>query len=459
MENHSIFEPSSPCYQKYATWGVEFITTLGGRIVTIGSELASSKSLNEAKLNLYGELNRNYQYDRFKAVILDQDKKNIPGITTSLHIDFEGAILPIWPTLHRTHIISNHDMITALLKETRGGKILEFGDSDSFAPIIGIQNMLMCNFEDHRKLRKPFERSFHQKAIHSEAMMSKISLVAKNSIPFDNDIYSWNDSFSKFVTTVIIELFVAGKMDREILSLSKQLLTSEFNKSISEKLFDLIDSKTLNEINEFNMEEKLSSLMLLILAGTVTTYESMVSLMNLLVANDKYRKKIFDEYTTSSMLNSDSEDLLHKFIKRDDTILHYCYLEMLRLSPAIPLIRRKAKEDFNLGDTQVFKGDLLELNIMAAHRDPNIWGDDADQFCPERFKNDPERKKLLKNFSPGKTPCLGKNLAEIEIKMMILLYASRTHHFPIQKDLDVKLEYESRDTIILKSKIRLDCFF
>jgi cytochrome P450 len=154
------------------------------------------------------------------------------------------------------------------------------------------------------------------------------------------------------------------------------------------------------------------------------------------------------------MLNSDSEDLQHKFIKRDDTILHYCYLEMLRLSPAIPLIRRKAKEDFNLGDTQVFKGDLLELNIMAAHRDVNIWGDDADQFCPERFKNDPERKKLLKNFSPGKTPCLGKSLAEIEIKMMILLYASRTHHILKEKNWDNKIEYKTREGIILKSEIK-----
>lgn len=53
-------------------------------------------------------------------------------------------------------------------------------------------------------------------------------------------------------------------------------------------------------------------------------------------------------------------------------------------------------------------GSFIFIPIWVVHRDPLNWGDDADQFVPERFAdtaNDPIGRWLP--FSAGARNCVG----------------------------------------------------
>jgi cytochrome P450 family 714 subfamily C len=102
--------------------------------------------------------------------------------------------------------------------------------------------------------------------------------------------------------------------------------------------------------------------------------------------------------------------------------------ETLRLYPPAPLLSRQAFKDMKFGNIDVPKGTELWILIMSLHTNPEIWGDDAYKFNPERFANgtagackDPHVYML---FGVGPRVCLGQHLAMLELKMLIALILS-----------------------------------
>ncbi|KAJ0085631.1 hypothetical protein Patl1_09110 [Pistacia atlantica] len=65
------------------------------------------------------------------------------------------------------------------------------------------------------------------------------------------------------------------------------------------------------------------------------------------------------------------------------------------------------------------------LNLTAIHHDPDIWGDDVNEFNPLRFS---EARKHLAAFFPwglGPRTCVGQNLAMTEAKLMLAMIIKR----------------------------------
>ncbi|KAJ6297147.1 hypothetical protein OIU78_022804 [Salix suchowensis] len=59
--------------------------------------------------------------------------------------------------------------------------------------------------------------------------------------------------------------------------------------------------------------------------------------------------------------------------------------EALRLYPPAAFVSREALEETQLGNIAVSKGLCLWTLIPTLHRDPAVWGSDANEFKPERF--------------------------------------------------------------------------
>lgn len=108
--------------------------------------------------------------------------------------------------------------------------------------------------------------------------------------------------------------------------------------------------------------------------------------------------------------------------------------ELLRLETPVPFTLRECIHDTVFPDgTFVPKGTNVGMCHYGAARRPEVWGPDATEFKPERFI-DPYSGKLLQTpsakcnaFSGGQRVCVGKNLAMLEMKIVIATLVGRFH--------------------------------
>ncbi len=97
--------------------------------------------------------------------------------------------------------------------------------------------------------------------------------------------------------------------------------------------------------------------------------------------------------------------------RHDDLFLQRCVHETVRLQPSSPIALRRATERVELADGQVVEtGDEVTIDLVAANRDPRIFGDDADRFDPDRELPDGVPRWGL-SFGSGAHACIGQDLA------------------------------------------------
>lgn len=95
--------------------------------------------------------------------------------------------------------------------------------------------------------------------------------------------------------------------------------------------------------------------------------------------------------------------------------------ESLRLWPTAPAFSLYAKQDVLLGGKYPLKqGDSVNVLIPKLHRDTSVWGEDVEQFRPERFE-DPSRIPLhaFKPFGNGQRACIGQQFAMQEATLVL----------------------------------------
>ena len=99
--------------------------------------------------------------------------------------------------------------------------------------------------------------------------------------------------------------------------------------------------------------------------------------------------------------------------------------EALRLFPPVSVVSREAFKDMKFRDINVPKGVNVWTMVATLHTDPEIWGDDAYKFNPERFANGIagacKLPHLYMPFGVGPRVCLGQNLAMVELKILLAL--------------------------------------
>lgn len=103
--------------------------------------------------------------------------------------------------------------------------------------------------------------------------------------------------------------------------------------------------------------------------------------------------------------------------------------EVLRLYPPGIRITRQVNKGTNLGGLSIPPGTLIELPVYSVHRDQELWGDDADEFRPDRFAQGISKASKGHNsfftFGSGPRICIGEKFAIVEAKMALSMILQR----------------------------------
>ncbi|KAK7270489.1 hypothetical protein RIF29_23669 [Crotalaria pallida] len=102
--------------------------------------------------------------------------------------------------------------------------------------------------------------------------------------------------------------------------------------------------------------------------------------------------------------------------------------EVLRLYPPAPNVQRQARDDIKVDNLTVPNGTNIWIDVVAMHHDTELWGKDANEFRPERFKDDVNggcnHRMGYLSFGFGGRMCVGRNLTYMEYKIVLTLLLS-----------------------------------
>ncbi|CAM5625487.1 Bifunctional cytochrome P450/NADPH--P450 reductase OS=Streptomyces alboniger OX=132473 GN=CP975_32150 PE=3 SV=1 [Streptomyces alboniger] len=122
--------------------------------------------------------------------------------------------------------------------------------------------------------------------------------------------------------------------------------------------------------------------------------------------------------------------------------------EALRLWPTAPAFQRVARADTVIGGRHpVAAGQSLVVLTPVLHRDP-VWGDNVEEFDPERFTPEAEAARsphAYKPFGTGERACVGRQFALHEATMLLGMLVHRYRFID-----HARYRLEVKETLTLK---------
>ncbi|KAK7396413.1 hypothetical protein VNO78_17406 [Psophocarpus tetragonolobus] len=126
---------------------------------------------------------------------------------------------------------------------------------------------------------------------------------------------------------------------------------------------------------------------------------------------------------------------------KDMVYTHAALCESMKLYPPVPMDSKEAVDDDVLEDgTMVKKGTLVSYHVYAMGRLESIWGEDWEEFKPERWLEKVESGKwkfvgrdsfTYPVFQAGPRMCLGKEMAFMQMQRVVAGIMRRFRIVPV----------------------------
>ncbi|XAR71775.1 Abieta-7,13-dien-18-ol hydroxylase [Bertholletia excelsa] len=178
---------------------------------------------------------------------------------------------------------------------------------------------------------------------------------------------------------------------------------------------------------------------------------------------EKIAQEVFEAIEVTENLSLDeivasiSEEALDKM-----QYLHAALTETLRLYPAVPVDGKICLSDDTLPDgVSVRRGDQVAYQPYAMGRMKRLWGDDAEEYRPERWLNEdgefkPESSFKFTAFQAGPRICLGKEFAYRQMKIFSAVLLS-SFIFKLSDEQKV-VNYKTNLTLQVDGALHLRAF-
>ncbi|CAO2840573.1 unnamed protein product, partial [Amaranthus hypochondriacus] len=180
------------------------------------------------------------------------------------------------------------------------------------------------------------------------------------------------------------------------------------------------------------------------LAGPATISSVLSWFFYLLSKNLHVVDKIKEELDALNILRKENDDLLlrnFKEISEKLVYLHATIYETLRLYPGVVFNAKiPVKPDILPSGHKVNQNTQIIMNMYSMGRMKAVWGDDCNEFNPERWISDGgtirhEPSYKFSVFSSGARSCIGKQMAISQIKIVAAVIIRDYHIEAIEKNL------------------------
>lgn len=205
-----------------------------------------------------------------------------------------------------------------------------------------------------------------------------------------------------------------------------------------EKTFDAEDEGRVNLLTslaiakdpdtgeELNVMEIAGEAMTFIVAGSHSTATAITFFFVALLTNPNIMAKVQEEISTNAPLSpaeADAEIPNPPEYAGLENKLPYCSAVLKEVFRLFPTVNHPFGRVVPLGvttsihNTELIPGTVISGIPYALHRNPEIWGNDAELFRPERWLSEVYhgKEKYLIHFGQGHRACIGRNEALISI--------------------------------------------
>nr|BDT26912.1 cytochrome P450 [Bacteriovorax sp. HI3] len=279
--------------------------------------------------------------------------------------------------------------------------------------------MVMSDDKDHSARRKIAARGFEDHIIDrfAKTVEETVKRIVKNVK--NKESFEFVEALSKELpSTVLADLFGLPEKDRAEFFNSANIMTgffggatSYFNedgirvnnaaKSLKEYFQKLIVERRGNNGQDYvsillkaqpmtgmSDDELISQLIMMFVAGQVTTTDQINNIMFLLAANPKIQEEL----------------------KADPTLINNALEELKRVDPAVTFIFRVARAHTKIGEQPINPGDVIFISNHAVNRD----------LPTEARAHEIDIRREVSHFAYGHGPhyCLGAKLGRLEIRLL-----------------------------------------
>ncbi|KAK9473720.1 cytochrome P450 [Dipodascopsis tothii] len=221
--------------------------------------------------------------------------------------------------------------------------------------------------------------------------------------------------------------FCAGVVTAKRAEFARERAEADARGSLLEKLKsspDVLSYFVRDSSYDWTVDEIVEQMLVFLVAGHETTATALTWAFLQMCERPDLQARVHAEvreHLPDGMAGLTSLDVLDKLVLVDHLVL-----ELLRLMPPVVTTPREATVDTVVHGVKIHKGTIVSVNPPQFNRSKELWGDDADEFNPDRWTDRrPENAYAYMTFLNGHRICIGKRFAEVELRVLLAGFLGR----------------------------------